>query len=459
MIVEDSFVFMIGILTSIWVLLRNTRLCKRLRPFGLLYIAGTHSSYNILVKPISDYNLVVPRTFLTHAKAAGSLSILDVMMVSVILVMVARWILSGFRSFRIPKEFRLVLVKDIYLAAISLFLFVVLSAQTGSPLGGEVSWYRQLVYYIALFYLANRCLLYRGSLDLVQAFLAFVWIDLINLTCGLISTLIYGDIVWQRYLLNVTIIDQEDPLIALMYTLILIYMWIRRSAFGIPRAAVLACFLITALLIANFYKGTIAYILLFLPFTVLYFVLHRRKTFRPLVASLAIVPMAALFYWVFFIAFSATPLETRKGQFTDLTESMSSLGGAYSIVGIGNGTFYTRNYTDDDRGEARAIVLEESGDKAFIMQTPVLQIYKATGLPGLVLHTIVFLLAGSFLVKKVITDHPLAVAGGYIILMQFALNFTFLDPTGMVTFLVVKLFIFMSLARPATSEPRKALAS
>jgi hypothetical protein len=128
-------------------------------------------------------------------------------------------------------------------------------------------------------------------------------------------------------------------------------------------------------------------------------------------------------------------------------------------VGIGNGTLYTRNHTDEDQGEVKALDLEERGDKASIMQTPGLQIYKATGLPGLVVHAVVFLLSAALLVKKVIVDHPLAVAGGYIILLQFMLNFTFLDPTGMVAFLVGKFFLFMTLARRSISARRKALAA
>ncbi len=457
--VQDSVVFLIGIVVSIWVLWRRTRSWPGLRPFGLLYIAGTHSSYNILVKPINDFNLVVPRTFLTHAKVSGPLSVLDALMVLLLIVAIVQALSAGRQSISIPREFRLVFFKDVFLAAISLFLFVMLSGQTGSPLGGELMWYRQLLYYIMLFYFADRSLRRHVELDLIQVFLTFMWIDVINLLCGFISTLIYGDIVWQRYFLNVTIIDQENPMLAIMYPLVLIYMWIRRSAFDIPRTAVIACVLITVLLIANFYKGSIAYILLFLPFTVLYAVFHRRNSFRPLAASLAILPMGALFYWIFFVAFSAAPLQTRGSQFIDLTTSMSSLGGVYPIVGIGNGTLYTRNFTDDDQGEVKAIDLEEIGDKASIMQSPGAQIYKATGLPGLAVHAIVLLLAGAALVKKAITDHPVAVASGYIILMQFALNFTFLDPTGMVAFLVVKLFIFMVLARRAKNAQRKELAT
>jgi hypothetical protein len=285
-----------------------------------------------------------------------------------------------------------------------------------------------------------------------------MWIDAINLGCGLLSTFVYGDLVWQRYFLNVTIIDQEDPMIALMYPLILVYMWVRNSKFGMPRSVIVCSMSITFLLLANFYKGSIAYILLFLPFTVLYAALHRRRSFRPMVASLAILPLGALFYWIFFIAFSAAPLQTRGSQFTDLTSFMSTLGDVYPIVGIGNGTLYDRNHTDEDAGEVKAIDLEENAGKASVMQTPGAQIYKATGLPGLVLHLGVVLFAGAFMIRKIVVDHPLAVAGGYLILMQFALNFAFLDPTGMSTFLVVKLFIFTSLARRAVSVKKLATA-
>ena len=454
MLAEDSVLFFIGILASIFVLWRRTRPYPGLRPFGLLYIVGTHSSYNIMVKPINDYNLVVARTFMTHGKVVGPLSVLDTLMLVLMLAMLGWSRASERRSFRIPKEFRLIFLKDLALAGISLFLFGVLAAQTGSPLGGEIAWYRQILYYLVLFVFANRFLRRHPEVSLADVFVTFVWIDVINLICGFASTFIYGDLVWQRYFLNVTIIDQEDPMIAIMYPLMLAYMWIRKSTFGISRAVIGWSILITVLLLANFYKGSIAYIFLFLPFTAFWAIVRRRNALRPLVATLSILPAGMLFYWIFFIAFAATPLQTRQSQFTDLTTFMSALGDAYPVVGIGNGILYDRNSTEDDQGETKAIDNELDPGKASVMQSPGAQIYKATGLPGLVAHIVVLFVAGTLMIRKIIVDHPLSMAGGYLICMQFALNFTFLDPTGMVTFLVVKLFLFTTIARRTVQTGR-----
>ena len=459
LIAEDSVIFLLGVIVSIALLWKRSKAFPGLRPFGLLYIGGTLSSYNIMVKPIHDYNLVVARTLLPHGKVLGPLSVLDTLMVLVLLYLIVWSRASERRSFRIPREFRLVLAKDLFLAAISLVLFLLLAGQTSSPLGGEVAWYRQILYYIVLFFLGNKFLRRHPDANLTQVFMTFVWIDVVNFGCGFLSTLVYSDIVWQRYFLNVTIIDQEDPMIAIMYALVLVYMWVRKSTFGIPRSGILACVLITVLLLANFYKGSIAYILLFLPFTAVYAIVHRRNSFRPLVASLSILPVGALFYWIFFVAFSAAPLQTRESQFTDLTVFMSQLGDAYPIVGIGNGTLYERFHTDEDQGEVKAIDLEENAGKASVMQSPGAQIYKATGLPGLAVHGVVLLLACAWMIRKVIVAHPLALASGYLICMQFVLNFAFLDPTGMVAFLVVKLFIFTALARRAMPVGRRVAAS
>lgn len=445
--VEDSLVFLSAALICLAVLWRRTRHCKALRPFGLLYIAGTLSSYNIMVKPVHDYNLVIPRTFLTHGKFVGPLSVLDALM---ILGLLLAWLWPGRtrqRNSVVPKEFRLILLKDLALAGLSLLLFLYLMDRTASPLGGELAWYRQIIYLVALFAVVDRFLQRHPPVDLLQVFVTFMWIDAINLLSGYVSTLVYGDLTWQRYFLNVTIIDQDDVMIAVMYPLILMCMWVNKSRFQMSRTVIGFSLLISALLFANFYKGSIAYILLFLPFLVVYAWSKKRNTSRPMTATLAILPVAALFYWIFFVLSSTASLETRANQFSDLTAFMGSTGTAYPVVGIGNGTLYDRNSSDEDEGETKQIDQEENPNKASAMQSPGAQIYKAVGLPGLLLHAAALLLACSRMIRKVIVNHPIAVASGYLICMHFALNFLFLDPTGVVAFLIVKLYLFTTLAK------------
>jgi hypothetical protein len=204
--------------------------------------------------------------------------------------------------------------------------------------------------------------------------------------------------------------------------------------------------------LANFYKGSIAIIAIFLPFLIILAVIKRQDIMRPIMVLVGLLPFVAIFAWIFLILYSTAPLQTRSGQFVDLANYMEKLGSAIPYVGMGNGTFYERNFNEEDQGEAKKIDLEEAENKAVVMQSPVAQIYKSAGIFGLIVHILVFLAASVHMISKVVVNHPISAASGYLVCMLFIMNFFFFDPTGTTAFGIAKLYIFMTICRRASKH-------
>lgn len=448
--IYDAVLYVITVLIGVGIAIHRLNHDRSLLWFALLYIAGTYSSYNIMIKPIMDFNLVVPRNFLYHYKLLGPLSMLDLLMILCCFIFVAKSIYNLKVPLVVPQPLRLVLYRDVIIIFVSALAFVLLKDISGSRLQNEIIWYRQLFYYIGLFSLIAAYVKYRdNSFDFERTFITFLLLDTVNFLSGFIATtFIYKGITWQRYFLNVSIIDQDDYPIAFVYLLLAMLFIVLNKKATKSKICNILIFSIALLVLFNFVKGIYLFALLFIPF--LFFTSLRtnsKNTYRSLFALLLMVPAALFLLYVFTVVGSkySSSLNTRSDALHDYLDTVNSYGSIYHLIGTGNGTYYTRNYSDEDKGEIKAIDKENYENKVFIMQTIFTQFYKAGGLVGIICYIVLSSVAIYTLISSQLNNHPYSIVVTYHLCVIILLNFMFFAPEASVSFTVVKEYLLLTL--------------
>ena len=77
--IYDSILFIVSLFIAFIFIFKKTN--ASLRWFLIMYVLLTYSSYNIMIKPIHDYNIVIPRTAFFHLKIISILSVADIFMI------------------------------------------------------------------------------------------------------------------------------------------------------------------------------------------------------------------------------------------------------------------------------------------------------------------------------------------------------------------------------------------
>jgi len=447
--VYDSIVFLSSVIIALVFLVKRTRHNKYLLTLGIIYILGTFSSYNIMVKPIMDYLIIVPRNAFYHLKLIGPASLSDVLMIiGIIFIMLYSFLYKKRINYLFPKVFTPIFLRDLLIIIFSMIMFLMLKDVTGSKIQNEIIWYRQFIYYCFLFMLINEYMKSKSPYDFANIFMTFLVLDVMNFISGFISTtFIYKDIVWQRYFANVTIIDQDDYIIALMYLLLLIYYLVSGDKTKKTRLYKFSIVTISILIICNFVKGIFLFAALFIPFMAFAaFKLKQKGAYRRIFALFAVIPFAALSFYLFAVVGSkhSQSLSTRSDAMNDYFSSVSKLGDTYFLTGIGNGTYYFRN-DSDDLGETKAIERENTPNQAFIMQTIFIQFYKAGGIVAILVYLVFTTIGVKVFLNKYLIDHPFAIVACYQICLAMTLNFFFFSPEASNTFNIAREYLLLSI--------------
>ncbi|BEO36787.1 hypothetical protein SMQE08_08750 [Serratia marcescens] len=385
----DSVVFFITlIVVSVYVRHFNKKYKMGFAFLVLMffYVICSYSSYNIMVKPIHDYNLAIPRTFIFHFKVIGPLVPLDILCVVTLLFIVLRKLSSASPTLisinsTVSVYVKYMVLQGGFFAILStVSFFVYLQSGGKGVVTDQLISFRGVLYFIIFIYLFQLCSNRVKEMDFYTLFKFFVIVDFINAVSGFISSLIYKDYVWSRYGMNISIIDQDD-----VYNFFTIYAVLLVSLFltkPLKRKSIYLLSIIIGILVyANMYKYVFVVGAIYFIYD---FVINALKG-RIAILKLGAVAIAAVFLASAFLMLSTSKsMNTRSGQISDYWEYTGSKFPA-NLIGIGNGgQFYSPTDTDDD-GEIKVIDKENNATSyRKSIQTPFVSFIKVVGPLGII---------------------------------------------------------------------------
>ncbi|MBH2546027.1 hypothetical protein I5Q23_13925 [Serratia marcescens] len=455
----DSIVFFIFIAIAMLILFyfkKSEKISKSFLLLLIFYVACSYSSYNMMVKPIHDYNMAIARTFIFHFKVIGPLAPLDIIfLLTLMLIVLKKALQRNALTFRLDIDtsffIKFILVQGVVIVTISTLAFLLHSYGGGKgQLTDQLLYFRGIIYFFVVAYLFQNAVGDFKRLGFYKLFSLFLILDLINVISGFISTLIYKDYVWSRYGINVSIIDQDD-----VYNFLTIYALLTVSfIFTRPLKRIyiyIAIIGIGFLMYANIYKYIFMLAALFFFYdTFVNAMKGRVAVFKIMFAAISIVLLAST------IAMLSTSksMNTRSGQITDYWEYTGSHFPA-SIIGIGHGgQFYSPTETDDD-GEVKAILKESSlANYKRNIQTPVVSFIKTVGPLGtiIVLAFLVYGLCKITLINIRLPFNPLYNAIFFNLIWMMTVSVGFFQSGPFVILTIAKLLIFVTAIKQSVRD-------
>ncbi|CAI1592051.1 Uncharacterised protein [Serratia proteamaculans] len=455
----DSIVFFIFLFIAFLILLRFKRTNSISKSFFILlifYVVCSYSSYNMMVKPIHDYNMAIARTFIFHFKVIGPLAPLDIVfLLSLIFIGIRKIAQGNLLTFRLDIDtaffIKFILIQGVVIVTISTLAFILHTYGGGKgQLTDQLLYFRGIIYFLVVVYLYQLAIDDFKRLGFYKLFSLFLVIDVINVISGFISTIIYKDYVWSRYGIHVTIIDQDDVYnfltvyallaITFLFTKPIKRMYIYISILGIG-----------FLIFGNIYKYIFMLAALFFFYdTIINAMKGKVAVFKILIAALSIV----LFTSTIVMLSTSKSINTRSAQIDDYWEYTGSKFPA-SIIGIGHGgQFYSPTETDDD-GEVKAILKESSlANYKRNIQTPVVAFIKTIGPLGTII-VLAFLIYGLIKIAFInikLPFNPLYNAIFFNLIWMMTVSVGFFQSGPFVILTIAKLLIFVSAIRQEKKE-------
>lgn len=444
--IYDSILFVISLIVAIIFVVKNSK--STFRIFLIIYVLMTYSSYNIMIKPIHDYNIVIPRTALFHYKLISILSIADVLMIVTFIIFMALYIKKGHIYTVKSKLLNIVyigMIRDALVLIISSIGFFIYSQHVSSEYFSVADQFRNArgLIYITVFLFFTYSILIKNKLSFTRVFYIFLVIDFINLISGFIATLLYKNYVWQRYFMNVVVLDQDDTGITMFYaTLIFISLYLGHKM-RLPKFFYLVILSATGLMILTFSKGFFLYLFLAFIFVIVLKAINKqdfRLQFLSFILIIGISSPAILYFS------NSSAVSTRVAQVDDYFKYIDKLNNkAYLLLGIGYGGRYKESDPSlYDAGSMKKIDIENYTGLRASIQTPVVGIIKEAGLLGLV----IFLSFGFYLIFKVLKTTKINIfeisASIYILYYIFFQNIL-LFPEPSKILLIFKIIILFSI--------------
>lgn len=464
----DSIVFFVFLSIAIFILFRFKRINNISKSFFFLilfYVVCSYSSYNMMVKPIHDYNMAIARTFIFHFKVIGPLAPLDIVfLISLMFIGLRKIVQRNLLTFRLDIDtaffIKFILIQGVVIVTISTLAFVLHTYGGGKgQLTDQLLYFRGIIYFLVVVYLYQLAVDDFKRLGFYKVFSLFLLLDVINAISGFISTIIYKDYVWSRYGINVSIIDQDD-----VYNFLTVYALLAVTFLftkPIKRIYIYTAILgIGFLIFANIYKYIFMLAALFFFYdTFVNAMKGKVAVFKIMIAALSIVLLTSTIVMLS----TSKSMNTRSGQITDYWEYTGSKFPA-SIIGIGHGgQFYSPTETDDD-GEVKAILKESSmANYKRNIQTPVVSFIKTIGPLGTVI-AIAFLIYGLMKITFInvrLPFNPLYNAIFFNLIWMMTVSVGFFQSGPFVILTIAKLLIFVTAIRheEKVGESKKSISS
>lgn len=382
----DSIIFFIGVLFALIYVFKKT--LRHERKWYILYIAFSFSSMNIFIKPVHDYLIVTPRTFLFYYKIFNLFSPLDITFVFLFFfVLLDIYQKKHQRHSRIIQEdvYSVILKRDLIVFCVAFIGFYFYSLDGGPcDVKTQIRSFRKIIYCIVLFY-AFRIVndRYKHYKDICRTINSLYILNFINFANQALSCFFLQDITWQRGGWSVVFLDQTDSYMCLfMFPLLF-----KRPEFFSKKIVWLSLF-VNILLLSNYIKTL--YLLLGLTIIVNGIIGIMQKRLSNKVAAVFFVTIVGVIAFVVYIS-NQTAVLTRQGQAEMLFDTYEKHSSSI-IFGIGDGGMIRHQEATDDAGEIRAVDTdaEENSKYTTAFQVPVLSVLKTSGIVGVVL-TIIYM--------------------------------------------------------------------
>lgn len=372
-ILIDSVIFFISnIILGIYVF-KNKKINIKEKIAYTIFFIILNSSFNIMMKKVHEYNLAIPRTYIYRKKLIGPLSILDIICMIYILLNF-KYMINVIIKNKIVFLHALRCAGVYLIGTIAFIIFEGYWMDSGNRfLIVSKGWVYSLATLIFTFKYMNK------NINLIYPFA----IILIN---GMISTFfIPSSEIWIRYSNRTIILDQEDAYTVsncIISLLLIKCLYIKENKNRTINWVMLAFFLFQNLYCM--YKNN----LIILPVIFLtYLLVTKGKNKLMLLATCLGIPTMLLFIWdKIYTMFTSMSINTRMVQVTDYLNYIRKEGIFPYVIGLGISTPYYSNTDTGDTGERKAAdiinnnyALEWRTD----IQTPVISIFKETGIIGI----------------------------------------------------------------------------
>lgn len=422
----DAIIFSIGILIALIYIFKKT--LKKERKWYILYTAITFSSMNIFIKPVHDYLIITPRTFLFYMKFMNYFSPMDI----IFMILFIGVFIDIYKKRRLGKLqiftdnfFSQIFKRDILLFTISFVGFFIFWVDNGEvDIKVQLRSVRLFLYGIPLYYLFEAIQVRLWSInDIRRTIEAFYVLNFINMLNQSISAYFLSNITWERNGWSACFLDQIDIRI---YFVVIPFLLC--PLFFVSRKILYMNVFIFILLLRIYMKSF--YLVVGLSIIVIAFMSLFQGKIKRKIFVLFCGAFVGVLLFLGYIAQEKAIL-TRQGQL-DMLFGMYEQHQACSIFGVGFGGMIKHQEVTEDGGEIRAIDAEQmKNNYTTTFQVPFFSFLKTCGIFGLFLT---IFMSGSILKKcfEYNRKNLFFSAMSVIFLINYFMNFVFIsaDPQG-----------------------------
>lgn len=377
-ILIDSIIFcLVNIYIIFWVLLK--KISRKDKLYYIIFFIILNSSYNMMVKPVHDYNLNIARTFIWRYKVIASLSIFDIIFLIFFIINLKDTV----KYFKESKLSMLIYSREIIIVIFGVISFVInkgYAIDSGS---------RFLIECKSILYFFTFCSIFYKHFNYELKEINYIHIFTVILISGLISLLCFDkQFLWERYGSFVKIIDQEDASTISIYVILVLFFDFsicKKLKYGI---LFLVFFMQNILCV---YKGSIVFLIFSLLFYY-FFIENKGKLYGfkifMLLNSIIVLILVSL-NKIINLATSQS-IFTRIYQVADFLNEMKLRGIFAILFGLGIGTPFHSNFDIGDQGEIKLIDKANQIYEGYrtSVQSPMLGVLKMIGFVGLLIYII-----------------------------------------------------------------------
>lgn len=359
----DSLVYLISLLFILFIISKE-KLSFKGRILLFIVFVVFSSPFNIMIKIIHDYNLVVPRTFIWFFKIKG-LSPLDLFVVIYCLINF-QTIYKGIKGDKLTK---LIMGKELFVLILGLSSYFIQESYFLDSGRKLISTMRGPFYFVCF---------YSISRDYIKKPLKiFNYIKLLRIIfiTSILSLSFYPvKEVWTRYGMRVTIIGQE--MIATIFALLLTFLFFR----SIKRKGKIEFLVVFTVINLNLYKIQVIYYLFII---ILMFMITRNFLYKAFVLTMVLFTVL-IFSINLGKILNLDALKTRSIQIEDYYSYIEDNNHA-KLFGLGIKAPYYSETREEDGGEVKLIDKNTYGNYKFDIQTPILKDLKTIGFVGVII--------------------------------------------------------------------------
>lgn len=389
LVLIDSLILLITIIISIIYISKRSIGKEKIALY--IYMIVTFSIYNIYVKPVQNYLLPIPRTYIFYQKIVAGLSIYDFFSIGLCVMLFIRYfILKKDRNiFRQSSVIMWIWRRDIYVLILSFlgFYFYMLA---GNPTDYMIQ-FRTLRGVITGFICVYTTMVilnkYDKEQDIRRLLSILFFLNFMNVLSQVASSFFLQDISWQRGGHSVILLDQSESYMSLF----LLPLIIAKNKI-VPKWMVLTAYIIILLQVYNYVKTLYLNAALLLILLVIIGLIGGRVSRRIMSFSILIC-IAVFIFALFFINSSKGDKMSRVGQNNSLMVAFQN-NPINIIFGIGDGGLIAKQTMSEDGGERRTIDSENEKYSQFQAeyQVPYMGTLKTSGILGMIFVVYYFIL-------------------------------------------------------------------